>query len=622
MLSHGGLLVLTFSLIAACGGDDTLFGSGSAGGGTGGTGGGTGGTGGDGARPPATADSMDILLTVDNSRSMADKQEILGLAVPELIRSLVNPLCIDANGTPVAQQPSSPDDACPAGSERQLRPQTDIHLGVITTSLGGHGADACSATTVAMENDRGRLMTRGPDNGQVQTYDNLGFLAWDPKGNLTPPGETDRNALQTNLKGLVLGAGQEGCGYEAGLESWYRFLVDPNPYATIEVEGANAIMSGTDDVVLKQRADFLRPNSLLAIIVLSDENDCSIRDGGQFYYAAQIYQPGGASQFHLPKPRAACDDDPNDSCCRSCGQPAGDGCDTSNDDCEGPLEPLDDNINVRCFDQKRRFGIDFLYPIDRYVTGMEAAQISDRDGNVVPNPLFTDLNTSDDITGVRDERLVFMTALVGVPWHDLARRDTEGEPDLVGGLSADGSPVGAFQSAAEMVQNGIWDLILGDPANYEPPEDPFMIESIDPRSGSHPFLDGEVIAPPGAVANANSINGHEYSTPNQDDLQYACVFPLIQPRDCTSSQQTSCDCANPNNDNPLCQDQSNTFGTTQFRAKAYPGVRYLQVVKERGDQGITGSICPAQVADQQSLDFGYIPFVRTFIESIAPTLND
>jgi hypothetical protein len=28
---------------------------------------------------------------------------------------------------------------------------------------------------------------------------------------------------------MVVGAGQIGCGYEAQLESWYRFLVDPTP---------------------------------------------------------------------------------------------------------------------------------------------------------------------------------------------------------------------------------------------------------------------------------------------------------------------------------------------------------------------------------------------------------
>ncbi len=617
-----GLLLLVFSLVAGCSIDENLFGPGNPGAGTGGTGGGTGGTGGEGARPPAHSDSMDILLALDNSRSMADKQEILGLAVPELIRSLVNPLCIDSNGTPVAQQPATPDDDCPEGSERQLRPQTDIHLGVITTSLGGHGADACSGTTIPMENDQGHLITRGPDEGQVQTYQNQGFLAWDPEQELDPPGEMNQNTLQTNLKGLVLGAGQQGCGYEAGLESWYRFLVDPNPYASIEVEDSKAVLTGTDDLVLEQRRDFLRPNSLLAIVVLSDENDCSVRDGGQFYFASQIYNSGTSVPFHLPKPRAACEDDPNDPCCRSCGQAAADGCSDANDDCGDPLSVLEDSINLRCFDQKRRFGIDFLYPISRYVDGMESPQISDRDGNVVDNPLFIDLNPDDDITDVRDERLVFMTALVGVPWQDLARQTAGGTPNLVEGLDADGSPVGAFQSAEEMADNGTWDLIIGDPANYEAPGDPFMLESIEPRSGTHPIVNGEVIAPPGAVTDANSINGHEYSIPSRDDLQYTCVFPLIQPRDCLDTTQVACDCPTADNDNPLCQDTNDQFGTTQFRAKAYPGVRYLQVVKARGPQGVAGSICPAQVNDQQELDFGYIPLVRTLIEAVAPTLNN
>ena len=29
----------------------------------------------------------------------------------------------------------------------------------------------------------------------------------------------------------------------------------------------------------------------------------------------------------------------------------------------------DDNLNLRCFNQKQRFGIDLLYPTERYVSG-------------------------------------------------------------------------------------------------------------------------------------------------------------------------------------------------------------------------------------------------------------
>ena len=97
--------------------------------------------------------------------------------------------------------------------------------------------------------------------------------------------------------------GQVGCGYESQLESWYRFLVDPTPYDTITLDAnKKVVLNGTDKVLLDQRKSFLRPDSLLAIIMLTDENDCSIRESGQFYFAAQ--QKGGSGTFHLPKARA------------------------------------------------------------------------------------------------------------------------------------------------------------------------------------------------------------------------------------------------------------------------------------------------------------------------------
>ncbi len=66
----------------------------------------------------------------------------------------------------------------------------------------------------------------------------------------------------------------------------------------------------------------------------------------------------------------------------------------------------------------------------------------------------------------------------------------------------------------------------------------------------------------------------------------------------------ACECGWLGNDNPLCGGDSNT---TQLRAKAYPGVRQLGVVKELRSQGLVGSICPAQLTDAQQADFGYRP---------------
>lgn len=624
----GWLAVLCVAVVAAgCGDHDSVFGEPTGAGGTGAAGGdgGSGGSGGD-ERPPARASRIDLVLTVDNSRSMADKQEILSLAIPSLVDSFVNPRCLDGDGLPVEGQPAAPSDPCPGGSTRAFPPIVDIHIGVVTTSLGGHGADSCSPSADPSNDDKGHLITRGPGGAVVPTYQGLGYLAWDPEQAKDPPGESFLSSYKTNLKGLVLGAGQIGCGYEATLESWYRFLVDPDPHDRIEVQNGTAVLLGTDEVLLAQRRAFLRPDSLLVVTMLSDENDCSIRDGGQYFFAGQIYKPGSTEPYRLPRARAACASDPNDPCCRSCGQEPGPGCSTANDACHEPLTLLEDQVNLRCWQQKRRFGIDFLYPIDRYLAGLTSPQVQDRHGNVVANPLFIDLNPNDAISDVRDERLVYLASLVGVPWQDIARRNAGGAPDLVAGLDGDGKARGGFQSGAELRDNGTWKIVIGEPAQYFSsssafPTDALMLESVDPRSGVHPIT-GDPVAPPGAATMANPINGHEYSIPARDDLQYACIFPLIQPRNCaTVDPNESCDCREPLNDNPLCQNDDDVFTTTQYRAKAYPGIRQLWLARDLGERAVVGSICPAQLSKTQSLDFGYEALVSSLVEAAAPLLE-
>ncbi len=615
---------------AACKNTTTIFGQGAGGGGQAPGGmGGAGGAGGSGAAGGAVTvtDKVDILLVIDNSRSMADKQQILGYAVPALLDSFINPSCVDSEGIPADQQPSQPSEPCPAGYGRQVPPQRNLHLGVITSSLGGHGADTCDPDLEPTNDDHAHLITRTVDGGTVETYEGLGFLAWDPDAQLDPPGSSNAAGLTEDLVDMVLGAGQHGCGFEAQLESWYRFLVEPTPYQSIRLEGDQAELVGTDNELLQQRRAFLRPDSALAIIVLTDENDCSIRDGGIYWIAAQAQVGGG--YFHLPRPTAECEVDPNDICCYSCGQinpPPG--CLTSDDDCSSPLSPSEDHINLRCFDQKRRFGIDFLYPIDRYVAGLTQPEVQNRHGEVVPNPIFTDLDTGDGIDPVRSPSLVFVEAIVGVPWQDIARQDGSGDPDLVSGLDALGRAVGAFQSPDELVANQTWDIILGNPAEYHTdpsarPTDPLVWESIEPREGANPVT-GDPLMPPESDTMANPINGHEYDIPGNGDLQYSCIFELPEPRDCTEPEQVACEC-DPGNANPLCQDADNDYGTTQFRAKAYPPVRHLELLRglnEAGAHGLVGSICPAQLDDEAELDYGYVPAIRTLMAEIQPHLGE
>lgn len=548
----------------------------------------------DAAPPPPfeEASKVDILLVVDNSRNLEVAHQALAETVPYLIDRLVHPACVNGLGN-VVGQPSATDAACAVGV-RDFAPVTDFHVAMISTSLGGHGADLCSPGSPAfepMQNDAAHLLSRTESGtSAVPTYQSQGFLAWDPASKSLPPGESNQQALTANLVEMVKGVGERGCGYESQLESVYRFLVDPNPYAQISVTAGKATASGTDPIILQARKDFLRPDSALVILLLTDENDCSTRESGQYFVAGQATElGGGGGAYHLPRARVECAATPNDPCCASCGQATPSGCSPTESDPVCKLPPPDgtaDPINLRCFNQKRRFGIDFLYPVDRYVDGLTRLTVPDRDGNILDNPLFA---------GNRSPKLVLFGAMVGVPWQDLAK-----DPK---------SLASGFAPPSEID----WDLILGDPANGVDPKDPLMIESIAPRAGVSPRT-GVELAPPDAPAGANPINGHERIIAGQDDLQYACVYPRQTPKACDNG---ACECEGVNIDtNPICQTSDGSYGPVQQYARALPGIRELQVVKGLGDRAAVGSVCAPITVGAEDPTFGYKPTVDAVLRAL------
>src|SRR5690606_19680228 len=152
-------------------------------------------------------------------------QELLRQAIPDLVSRLVNPFCVDATGSAVSDQPTHGDAACPTGSEREFKSVKDFHLGVISSSLGDAGAHAvskCSGGTPPGD-DSAHLM------GSVRSglAGASGFLSWNGGD------EAATSALISQFQAHVASTGEEGCGYEASLEAWYRFLVDPNPPARL-----------------------------------------------------------------------------------------------------------------------------------------------------------------------------------------------------------------------------------------------------------------------------------------------------------------------------------------------------------------------------------------------------
>jgi len=212
----------------------------------------------------------------------------------------------------------------------------------------------------------------------------------------------------------------------------------------------------------------------------------------------------------------------------------------------------------------------------------------------------------------RDKSNVYLTGIVGVPWQDIAIDPTN--------LSR------GYKTAAAISAEGLWNKILGNPtpaggAKPVPPTDLHMIESVTPRAG---------LAGPDSAVNADPIHGHEWDTskdsPANRDLQYACTFPLPAGTEKTCTDSTDCDCANPTNGmvadmkNPLCQGPSG-YSNTQIGAKAYPGIRELQVLQGLKDQAIVTSICPANVTDMSRGDFGYRPVIAALIGQMHDALR-
>jgi hypothetical protein len=592
-LSAAAVLVAigAITTAAACTDTSSIGALGEGGGGASSTG-----TAGGAAATVKVADKIDIVLAIDNSSSMADKQAVMSLALTDLVQSFTNPPCFDAAGSIVASPPVGGD--CPSGSSRGYAAVNDIHLGVISSSLGSLGGDFCTPSDPGHPDDAGHLITRGGPTGTVDTYQGQGFLAWDPDGAMNPPGDSDFTAFTSKALGLIAGAGQDGCGFEAELESWYRFLADPEPPTSVRKVSEYLFKpEGLDQDVLAQRANFLRPDSLLVVIQLADEDDCSIMEDSSY--------PILMSQQQMPKATAVCATNPNDPCCGSCIDPPPN-CPVD-PTCDGGLAQLDahdDQPNTRCFDQKRRFGLDFLYSTDRYVGALTNPTVTLRDGTQAPNPVFSTLRPEDAGKPVRDPSLVAFVGLVGVPWQDVAKDAS----DPTQGLSSPDE-----LAAANVDGHSRWDIMLGDPSTNTPAYDPFMIPSIDPRSGSNPIT-GTPILPPDSTT-LNAINGHEWDTQGYD-IQTTCIFPLPVSRDC-SVEVDACsgDCDHGGVTNPLCD------GTEQIAAKAYPAPRNIQVVQGMGDRGVLSSICPSNLTTPGSADFGYRSALRSLVERVSPRLG-
>jgi hypothetical protein len=168
--------------------------------------------------------NLDLLFVIDDSRSMRNEQEQITANFPRMIQVL---------------------ETLPDGLP-------DLHLGVISTDVGAGGAcnDPDPGPGV-LRNDPTVDGCAPPSDRWISDVDDG-----------TGTGGRDRNygATLGDTFACIATLGTGGCGYEQPLESIRRAL---SP-STLENDG------------------FLRDDSLLAVVILSDEDDCSAFDTDLF----------------------------------------------------------------------------------------------------------------------------------------------------------------------------------------------------------------------------------------------------------------------------------------------------------------------------------------------------
>ncbi len=179
---------------------------------------------------PAVLAPLDLLFVIDDSPSMADKQNALAASFPRLVEQL-----------------QSLDGGIP-----------DLHLGVISTDMGVHVSSTTALGPTVGPVGQGGCAGNG-DDGALLTLPNV---LTDPAARFlvqSRDGATNFSGTLATAFSSFARLGAVGCGFEQPLASIQASLTNP----------ANA--------------GFIRPEASLAVIILSDEDDCSVKAPSLFF---------------------------------------------------------------------------------------------------------------------------------------------------------------------------------------------------------------------------------------------------------------------------------------------------------------------------------------------------
>ena len=209
--------------------------------------------------PPPPPDperrEVDLLLVVDNSSSMTEEQASLAAELPRLVRSLVTG-DFDGDGST-----TGPDD---------FPPVENLHAGVVTTDMGTGDSTVPTCREGAFGDD-GVLRTtpgRPRPSGCMASYPPfLSFGATEPLDELVG----DLECLSR--------VGTSGCGFEQPLEAALKAVSSSAPTTWTAPGFVPPVFYGdTFGHGDGANAGFLRDESILAVVIVTDEEDCSARD--------------------------------------------------------------------------------------------------------------------------------------------------------------------------------------------------------------------------------------------------------------------------------------------------------------------------------------------------------
>jgi hypothetical protein len=198
---------------------------------------------------------LDVLFMIDNSNSMFEEQASLVAELPRMARALSTG---DLDGDGV-------QDVSAARS---------IHVGVVSSDMGtgGYLVPTCSESNFG---DDGVLRTGGNTaiRGCMASYPS--FLEWD-----TDSSVFDATASADDFT-CVAALGTGGCGFEQPLAAVLKAVTPSTSALTFSM--------GTRGHADTHNSGFLRPDAALAVILLTDEDDCSAIDPDLFNQSSARY---------------------------------------------------------------------------------------------------------------------------------------------------------------------------------------------------------------------------------------------------------------------------------------------------------------------------------------------